>query len=68
MWLPPNIGSVYDIADLCEAALSTDYAALCYIAQTMLLDYLADLFVAMNFQIADEAAYICPYRYSYTYS
>jgi hypothetical protein len=44
-YVPPNSGSVYNIADLSEAALSTDYAALFYIAQTMLLDYLADLFV-----------------------
>jgi hypothetical protein len=44
-YVPPNSGSVYTIADLSEAALSTDYAALFYIAQTMLLDYLADLFV-----------------------
>ena len=33
-YVPPNSGSVYNIADLSEAALSTDYAALFYIAQT----------------------------------
>ena len=58
-YVPPNSGSVYNIADLSEAALSTDYAALFYIAQTMLLDYLADLFV-YDFPNCRRAAYICP--------
>jgi hypothetical protein len=49
--LPPNSGSVYNIAE--------KRAALCYIAQTMLLDYLADLCFVYDFPNCRRAAYIC---------